>query len=365
MKTVHLVAIVTAVATWALLLVGCMVHGTGSSLACPDWPTCYGTFFPEMKGGVAYEHGHRLVATTVGFMTLVLATMLWLQRKANAYTRTTAKLGIVAALLVVAQGVLGGITVLYQLPIGVTLSHLATSMCFFSLLVYIALRTSPARIAKQAGTVAIARTAEAANFGVRQPDLATASTPTRLRRLLVAGCAATLGQILFGGLVRHTHNGLACYDVPLCEIARGSVSRVAGRSGFLARVIPERVGQQLQMGHRFYAVLLALWIVFVAVTIFRKTQSGEPLRMLSTALVGLIVAQIALGLISVVYALPLIPVTAHLGVAALILVTHVMMIVRVGEMALPALAHKRASFDRIASSSRHVAASASATLGGA
>jgi len=59
-------AVVTACATWILLLVGCLVHGTGSSLACPDWPLCYGSAFPKMENGVQYEHSHRLVATAVG-----------------------------------------------------------------------------------------------------------------------------------------------------------------------------------------------------------------------------------------------------------------------------------------------------------
>ena len=66
----------TAVATFLLILIGGLVHGTGSSLACPDWPTCYGRFMPKMEGGVLVEHSHRLAAGTVVIMTLVLATML-------------------------------------------------------------------------------------------------------------------------------------------------------------------------------------------------------------------------------------------------------------------------------------------------
>ena len=66
----------TAVATFLLILVGGLVHGTGSSLACPDWPTCYGSFMPKMEGGVLVEHSHRLAAGTVVIMTLVLAAML-------------------------------------------------------------------------------------------------------------------------------------------------------------------------------------------------------------------------------------------------------------------------------------------------
>ena len=63
----------TAAATFVLLVIGGMVHATGSSLACPDWPLCYGQFFPSMEGGVLYEHGHRLVAFVVSTLTVALA----------------------------------------------------------------------------------------------------------------------------------------------------------------------------------------------------------------------------------------------------------------------------------------------------
>src|ERR1041385_605918 len=122
----HRLALATALATFVLLIVGSLVHGTGSSLACPDWPLCYGTLFPKMENGVEFEHTHRLVAAAVGFMTVALAGMM---RKRPGVRL----LGIGAVLLVVFQGVLGGITVMYKLPRAISIAHLATSMCFFSL----------------------------------------------------------------------------------------------------------------------------------------------------------------------------------------------------------------------------------------
>src|SRR5882762_10224378 len=134
----HRLALATAIATFVLLIVGSLVHGTGSSLACPDWPLCYGTFFPKMENGVEFEHSHRLVATTVGAMTVVLAAMLLLRG-----ARGLRVLGVGAAVLVIFQGILGGITVLYKLPRAISIAHLATSMCIFSLTIVIALRTAP------------------------------------------------------------------------------------------------------------------------------------------------------------------------------------------------------------------------------
>src|SRR5215468_2558833 len=111
------------VLTFVLLLMGGLVHNTRSSLACPDWPLCFGSAFPKMVGGVAYEHSHRLAATTVGLLTVALLVTLAL--------RGRWKLGAIGLLLVVFQGVLGGITVIYRLPTMVSTSHLAVSLIFF------------------------------------------------------------------------------------------------------------------------------------------------------------------------------------------------------------------------------------------
>src|SRR5213596_338064 len=75
-RVTHGLAVATAAATFLLILIGGLVHGTGSSLACPDWPTCYGSLMPKMEGGVLVEHSHRLAAGTVVILTLVLASLL-------------------------------------------------------------------------------------------------------------------------------------------------------------------------------------------------------------------------------------------------------------------------------------------------
>ncbi len=293
----HRVAFATAVATWVLLLVGCMVHGSGSSLACPDWPTCFGTFFPEMKNGVEYEHSHRLLASAVGLMTLVLAALLHRRRSEGAEARRAANLGLLAAALVIAQGVLGGITVRFKLPIGVTLAHLATSMCFFALLVYLTIRTAPLN------TNATGRN-DAAPVDPRPVAV--------LRPFVAISALGTLAQIVLGGVVRHTHNGLACSTIPLCD------------GGTLW---PVHIGERIQMGHRIVGVVLACWITGVAVATLRRSKSPDVQR-LSHGAIALVVAQVGLGLWSVADMLPLLVVTAHLGIAALILVDQLVLFVR-------------------------------------
>ena len=110
----------TAAATFALLIIGGMVHATGSSLACPDWPLCYGQFFPAMEGGVLFEHGHRLVALAVSVLTVALAVTVWRRRR-----ETAVRVGSLVALgLVLFQASLGALTVVWKLPLVVSSGHL-------------------------------------------------------------------------------------------------------------------------------------------------------------------------------------------------------------------------------------------------
>src|SRR5437763_4138420 len=103
---IHRFAVTTAAATYLLILIGGLVHGTGSSLACPDWPTCYGTMMPRMEGGVAVEHSHRLAAGTVVVLTIALAVALSVARRPEH--RRLRPLGWLAVTLVLMQAVLGG-----------------------------------------------------------------------------------------------------------------------------------------------------------------------------------------------------------------------------------------------------------------
>ena len=122
----HRFATLVAVCTLLLIFIGGLVTSTGSGLAVPDWPLSYGQVFPEMVGGVAYEHGHRMAAATVGLLTVVLALWLW-NREPRKWVQ---RLGVGALITVVCQGILGGITVLFLLPTAVSVSHAALAQIF-------------------------------------------------------------------------------------------------------------------------------------------------------------------------------------------------------------------------------------------
>lgn len=134
----HRYAVLVAVCTLFLVVAGASVTSNEAGLSVPDWPLSYGQVIPEMTGGVLFETGHRLIATGVGILTIILA--VWLARvEQRTWMR---KLGWTALVLVIAQGLLGGITVLWLQPPWVSTAHACLAQLFFSTTVAIALFTS-------------------------------------------------------------------------------------------------------------------------------------------------------------------------------------------------------------------------------
>ncbi len=131
MSTLHQRAFtVTVVWTLILLFLGSIVHATESSLACPDWPTCFGTLVPEMSGGVFWEHLHRLVA---GGLLLMWGLATWLVHKEVRDNPWLFKACVAGIVLLLIQSVFGGLTVLFQLPDLVSTTHLTLALVFLVL----------------------------------------------------------------------------------------------------------------------------------------------------------------------------------------------------------------------------------------
>ncbi len=180
-RVTHRLALVTAAATLVLVVFGGLVTNTGAALAVPDWPTTFGYplfLYPwsKMVGGVFYEHSHRLLGAVVGLLTLALALTCWRQ---GGITR---RLGLVAVVAVIAQGVLGGLRVVWREDV-LAIFHGCLAPAFFALVTAIAFLTSAAA-ARPAPPV--------------DPSLRT------LSQLAVAMVYA---QIVFGALL--THGGRA------------------------------------------------------------------------------------------------------------------------------------------------------------
>ena len=125
--------------TFFLIIAGALVTSNDAGLSVPDWPTSFGSLYkiPHLVGGVKFEHTHRMIAQFVGFLSIILAVWTW-----RADPRRWMKyLGLTALGLVIAQGVLGGITVLYYLPPAVSSAHAALAQTFFCVVILIALFT--------------------------------------------------------------------------------------------------------------------------------------------------------------------------------------------------------------------------------
>ena len=274
----HRFACGTAAATLLLICSGGMVTSKGVGLAVPDWPTTFGYnmfFFPVSKwvGGILFEHTHRLIASVIGFLTIILAVWLWLAPVA----RWIKTLGWASLGAVVLQGVLGGLRVtLLKDQIGIF--HACLAQAFFGLLVIIALANSSLwrRLARPAATF----------------------PPRSLALFAMIITAIIYGQLGLGATMRHQHRDLAIMDFPL---AYGQVIP-ATDPATIARINQARDAQALsdvsagqiwlQMAHRFGAAVIGLTIAWFWFLVRR----GNPvLRGFSTLWLGLVIAQIALG----------------------------------------------------------------------
>jgi len=182
----------TCFATLFLIFVGGMVTSTDSGLAVPDWPLSYGTLFPPMVGGVFYEHGHRMTAAGVGVLTLFLT--IWLGAKEER--RWVRTLGFWALAAIVAQGVLGGLTVLFFLPTPISVSHAVLAQSFFIVTILIAYSQSLERKSRDVNPV--------------RDQISNGVNPKVLKLSLSFSMLVYI-QLLLGALLRHAGSGLASH----------------------------------------------------------------------------------------------------------------------------------------------------------
>ena len=196
----HRFAIVTALATFVLIGFGGLVTSKGVGMAVPDWPNTFGynmflVPFDEWLGkfGIFEEHSHRLVASFVGLLTIILSAWLWV-KDSRKWVRL---LGIGALVLVVAQGVLGGLRVT-EINQNLGLIHGAVAQLFLILVCGIALVTS----------------SWWRRVNVSEADGASFAA---LKGFLVAVICLVFVQLLLGATMRHQHAGLAIWDFPLAH----------------------------------------------------------------------------------------------------------------------------------------------------
>ncbi len=269
--------------TLCLITLGGVVHNTGSSLACPDWPLCFGMVMPPMEGQVAIEHSHRLLGALVGFFSVLIVAISLKNRR--QISSTFFKLSLVSLGLVIFQGVLGGVTVLLKLSPLVSTAHLVTSQIFLANLLLLHFASSP----KYSLSLSQWRGFDHLRF---------------LPFVLIF-CIFQMG---LGAFIRHGGAALAC------GLGPESMFLCRSHEDFSLVWWPTLGPAQANMLHRYAGVLLAFLVVLGTLPTLKwaKKNNFKNIRRLVASLHALVAFQIVLGLWTLASGIHPVIVTLHL-----------------------------------------------------
>jgi heme a synthase len=263
-QALHKYAVFTACSTFLLLIAGALVTSNDAGLSIPDWPLAYGSLTPPMVGGIRYEFTHRVIATCIGFLTIILAAWLWRVEK-RPWMRW---FGLAALGGVIAQGILGGMTVLtFQQP-AVSAAHATLAQLFFSTVVAIAVFTG-------------------SWWNKALGEVEDRGTP-RVRSLVVWTALAVFLQLVLGAAFRHKGFGIiphligAVIVTMLIFMTAGALKRrFAGIKALrnCARLLHILIGVQLLLGggaywSRLYAASFPQPIAVMVVLTVVHTVTG-------------------------------------------------------------------------------------------
>jgi len=276
--------------TMALVVWGGVVHNTGSSLACPDWPLCFGQVMPKMVGQVAIEHSHRLLGAFVGFGAIILSLLSFRMRAKHP---KLFKFSLILLAVIIFQGVLGGITVILRLSPLVSTAHLATSQIVIALMVYLLSLT----------------------LKNTQPSFSSTNKAEAQKILSGLRWAAIIlyFQMCLGAFIRHGGQSVACGLGPdslwLCQ---DGISP-------LGTLFPATLEANVHMLHRFMALVTLLAVAFGTRPFLHWARKNKvwKARLLVMSSHLLLTIQIILGLATVYSGISFEMVTAHLFVGML------------------------------------------------
>ena len=308
------------ISTLLLIFAGALVKSHEVGLSVPDWPTSYGYqmfSFPltDMIGGIFYEHGHRLIATVVGLMTLILAFTiyytdhrLWLKKTA-----------FFALGLVIIQGLFGGLTVLLFLPTPVSVIHAILAQTFLMVTILISYGLSKEKANRMLN--------ESTNYKVLR-------FPTYLVTSIV------FIQLIIGALMRHTESGLAIPDFPLSggyiiptfnQEMLNTIQSMQFESGLPFVTLNQIIIHYL---HRMGAIAVTISIGWLTLKIIQSKISNERIYRLTGYLITLLIIQITLGAFTIWSVKEPFITSIHVVNGALILGVSTLLILRVSPVKL-------------------------------
>lgn len=285
-KGLHRFTLLVTVATFFLLIAGALVTSNDAGLATSDWPLSNGQVFPKMVGNLFWEHGHRMVATTVGLLTIGLTIYLF-ARESRPWVR---RLGLVALAVVIAQGLLGGLTVKLNLPLAVSAAHATLAQLFFCTIVSLAVFTS-------------------SGWQDNRPSLIEKGSLS-LRHLSVAATVTIFLQLILGATLRHS----APWD----------------------HFLPV----ELVVAHIAGAVAVAVMLGSTALLVLRRHAGSSYIVRPAAFALGLLIIQLCLGIAAYFTRLasphdpqplnPMIEITvAHVACGALVFATTIVLTLRI------------------------------------
>ncbi len=271
--------------TFDLMLLGAGVRTMDAGLTCPDWPLCFGKTIPDYHFGVYLEFIHRVIAGLVGIIYLLFFVQVW--RKPEL--KKLRVLSWVGLFFLLAQIIMGGLTVLKVLDAYIVTMHLTLATAFLLTLYFMkkSLSFNP----------------------VTASELKDTKISRAFRLNLVLGIIFVVIQIVLGGLVAATYSGLVCIDFPTCN-------------GEYFPTLQGPIG--IQVMHRFGAYWLSLLILSIfTFSVFAAKKMGlrQRHRRLGVALFFLVCTQIFVGVMNLKYLMPAALSVFHLGLALVIMLT--------------------------------------------
>lgn len=248
----------TAISAFALVILGGVVRVTGSGLGCPDWPLCHGGVLPPLETKAVIEYSHRIVASLlVGPLILITVGMAWVAYRRVVWVVVPAT---VALIMLLTQALLGGYTVVNELPGAIVSAHLAVGEALLACLILLAVVAFRGPISPVFSRV----------IGGRKD---------RFPLLVLASAVSVYALLMSGSYVTITGSTFACAEWPLCQ----------------GELFPDERLPAIHMGHRLLAAIVGLFVMFTLALGSRKGRWPNHIRILSMTVGALFIAQVMVG----------------------------------------------------------------------